>query len=321
MSPFSFHTIGEEVAIALADRVKGRTFVITGASEKSLAASAAIELAKQSPEHIVFVARSKAKIDPVTSEIQSIASSVKTTFVQCDLTDQESIRNAAEEINSNGHIEKIDALINSAGIMNIKDYTVDNKGNELTFSANHIGHFLLTNLLIPKILAAGKGARIVNLTSRGHRISNVRFDDPDFSGGAAYDGWSAYGQSKTANVLFSVELDRRLAGRGVRSYAVHPGSIWGTGLATHLDMSDFGDIDHVARRNTGRPFTLEEMKTIPEGTSAMLVAALDPDLESRDGVFVEDCQHGEPYDYALDPEGARRLWKLSEALVGQEFDP
>lgn len=321
MSPFGSSTTSEEVVSAFADNIRGRTFVVTGASEGSLAASAVRHLATQSPENIILVARTKSKIDPLISEIGKTNPNVSTTFVHCDLTDQQSVRNAASEINGDDSIKKVDVVINSAGVMDVKDYTVDKKGNELSFSANHIGHFLLTNLIMPKILAAGKGARIVNVTSRGHSISPVRFDDPTFSGGKEYDGWSAYGQSKSANILFSVELARRLADRGVYAYSVHPGVIMGTGLATHLDRSDFDQIDAIARRNTGRSFVLDTPKPLTVGSSSILAAALDPAFESRSGIFIEDCQPGEAYDYALDPGNAEKLWKLSEELVGEQFDP
>ncbi|KAJ9134304.1 Retinol dehydrogenase 13 [Pleurostoma richardsiae] len=322
MSPFGFNTTSEEVVSAFAGNVRGRTFLITGPSAKSLAAYAATSLAKESPEHIILVGRNKAKIDPVIDAIKATDAKVKVIFVQCDLSDQDSVRKAAGEINSNPDIKKIDVVINCAGVMDIEEYTLDKKGNELTFSANHIGHFLLTNLIMPKILAAGKGARIVNVTSHGHRVSPVRFDDPAFSGGKTYDGWSAYGQSKTANMLFSVELARRLADRGVYSFSVHPGGILDTGLAQHLEMKAFDQINEIAIRNTGRPFQVDHpFKTTSEGTSSILAAALDPAFESQSGIFIQDCQAGSPFEYAVDPENAKKLWTLTEELVGEKFSP
>ncbi|KAI0137656.1 retinol dehydrogenase 13 [Hypoxylon sp. NC0597] len=326
MSPFGFHTPSEELAKAFADRIKGRTFLITGTSAKGLGAHSAITLAREGPAHLILVSRSKARSEPVLQEIATINPSVKTTFITCELSDFDSVRAAAAQINNDESIPHIDVVINNAGVMAIKEYTLDKQGYEMTLSSNYLGHFLLTNLIMPKILAAGPGARIVNVSSKGHRISPIRFDDYNFSGGKEYDGWSAYGQSKTASILFSVELARRLADRGVRAYSVHPGAIF-TNLATHLDHSAWEDIEKdiekFTLKNTGRSFGGVDWpaKTLSEGTSTLLAAALDPEFDDRSGAFIQDCQVGEPLEHATDPENARKLWELSEKLVGQKFDP
>lgn len=157
-------------------------------------------------------------------------------FVQKDLTRFDSIRAAAATINN--LVKKKDVLINNAGIMGVKDYTVTPEGLESQFGANHIGHFLLTNLLIAKLLAAGKGARIVNLTSNGHQMEEMRFDDYNFDNGKAYDPWLAYGQSKTANILFTVSLTEMLASNCIMSFSVHPGGIK-TNLGNDVDPSEW----------------------------------------------------------------------------------
>ncbi|KAI1209599.1 retinol dehydrogenase 13 [Annulohypoxylon truncatum] len=322
MSPFGLHTPSEEVAKAFADRIKGRTFLITGTSAKGIGAQAAISLARESPARLILVSRSKTKSEPVLAEIARVNSSVKTTFVICELSDFDSVRAAAAQINDDASIPRIDAVINNAGVMAIKEYTLDKQGYEMTLSSNHLGHFLLTNLIMPKILAAGPGSRIVNVSSKGHRISAFRFDDYNFSGGADYDGWSAYGQSKTANVLFSVDLARRLAGRGIRAYAVHPGGIYGTGLATHVEDNMWPQLDVATMKNTGRLFgaIADDLKTLTEGASSLLAAALDPEFDDKSGSFIQDCQVYTALEHATDPESARKLWELSEKLVGQKFD-
>ncbi|KAI1397222.1 retinol dehydrogenase 13 [Hypoxylon fuscum] len=322
MSPFNFHTTSEDLTHALADKIKGRTFLITGTSANGIGAKTATTLAREGPAHIILVSRNKAKVEPVLQEIATVNPNVKAIFVNCELSDFDSVRAAAEQINSDASISRIDVVINNAAVMNPKEYTLDKQGYELSLSSNHLGHFLLTNLIMPKILAAGPGARIVNVTSKGHRLSPFRFDDYNFSNGAAYDGWSAYGQSKSANILFSVELARRLASKGVRSYSVHPGTIYGTSLALHLDFSDdFKSLNEVAMRNTGMEFgTVGEAKTASQGSAPLLAAALDPDFDDRSGGFVEDCQISTARPYAIDPDNARRLWELSEKLVGQKFD-
>ncbi|TPX13605.1 uncharacterized protein E0L32_006076 [Thyridium curvatum] len=309
-------TTAEEVIRALADKVKGRTFLITGTSARGLGANTATALARASPAHLILVSRNKSKVDPVIDEIRKIDSSVKVTFVACDLSDLDSVRHAADEINGNSEISKIDAVINNAGIMAIQEYTLDKRGVEMTLSACHVGHFLLTNLIMPKIKAAGPGARVVNLTSLGHQIGPFRFGDHNFSGGKAYDPWSAYGQAKTANVLFT----KGLAGRGVLSYAVHPGSIYETALADHLEMKAFDDIAEVARANGNPDWSIHPPKTTSQGVSTTLAAALRPDIEGDSGAYMSDCQPEATFEWATKEEYVEKLWTVSEELVGQKFD-
>ncbi|KAK8058630.1 hypothetical protein PG994_009078 [Apiospora phragmitis] len=322
MSPFGFETPCNEVVEAFRDRVQGRTFLITGTSAKGLGATAAVAFAREGPAHILLVSRNKAKVDPVIEEIAKAGPGVKVTFVPCELSDFESVRRAAATIIADAAAPKIDVVLNNAGVMAIKDFTKDRQGYEMTLSSNHLGHFLLTNLIMPKILAAGPGARIVNVTSIGHRIGPVRFADYNFSDAKAYDRWSAYGQSKTANILFSVELARRLRARGITSLAVHPGGILETNLANHLTMEEFGSIEEVSRCNNGSvTFVMDHaFKTTMQGTAPLVAACLDPALEDHSGSFVQDCQVGQALEYATDPTNAKKLWALSERLVGQTFD-
>ncbi|RYP46225.1 hypothetical protein DL768_007544 [Monosporascus sp. mg162] len=332
MSHANFHalTSSEEVIDHFASQVKGRTFVITGAGAQSIGGYTALALAKAGPAHLVLVSRNPVTIQPVLDEIKAIAPNVKATFVRCDLSDQDSVRDAASRILEAA--PAIDVLINNAGVMAIKEYTVDKRGNEMQLSANHIGHFLLTNLLAPALFsaavtAAAGEARVVNLTSAGHRMSPFWFDDYNFSGGKKYHPFTAYGQSKTANILFSVGLTARLRARGVTSTAVHPGAVWGSRLGDHIEAAFGGfeaimaDIAEVALRNTGREWTDDtlEMKTLSQGSSTTLVAALDPELPARSPAYLANCQITEPFEYALDPGNAEKLWELSEQLVGQKF--
>ncbi|KAH0433874.1 hypothetical protein CcaCcLH18_05626 [Colletotrichum camelliae] len=321
MAPFGFDTTAEEVVSTFASNVKGRTFLITGASASGLGAYMATSLASASPAKLILAGRSEAKVAPVIKEIAAIDPSIRATFIAVELTDQDSVRAAAASILEDSNISKIDVMINCAGIMYVKDFTTDAKGNELQFSANHIGHFLLTNLLMPKILAAGEDARIINVSSHGHQLSDVWWSDPTFNKGRDYHGWSGYGQSKTANILFSVELARKLKDRGIVSLSVHPGSIGGTGLFSHVSMTELDKGDEVSRKNTGLPFAIDTpFKTATQGCSSILAAALDPELAAHSGSYIQNCQVGTPREYALDGEKAKKLWSMSEDLVGQKFD-
>jgi NAD(P)-dependent dehydrogenase (short-subunit alcohol dehydrogenase family) len=126
--------------------------------------------------------------------------------------------------------------MNNAGIMGIPNYATSADGIEMQFAANHVGHFLLTNLLVPLI---SEGGRIVNLSSAGHALGDVRFDDWNFDEGRKYDEWEAYGQAKSGNALFALSLAGKLKKRGVVAFSLHPGNIWGTGLAVGIGEVDW----------------------------------------------------------------------------------
>jgi NAD(P)-dependent dehydrogenase (short-subunit alcohol dehydrogenase family) len=190
----------------------------------------------------------------------------------------------------------------------------------MQFATNHLGHFLLTGLLAPA-LRAGAPARVVSVSSRGHRFSPVVFEDIHFER-RAYDKWSSYGQSKTANVHFAVELDRRLRNAGVRANALHPGAIV-TELGRHLSPDDIKQLQ--ARSPGGRM----EWKTVPSGAATSTWAATAPELEGRGGLYLEDCHEASlrksPEDeggveaWALDAAAAEKLWRVSEEMVGERF--
>ena len=327
MPPFDASITSQQVVEAYAAQVKDRVFVITGAGQPSIGSAVATDLAKASPAHILIASRTAAKVDPVLSAIRGICPSAKATFVQVDLSDHDSVRRAASEILA-ATASKIDVLINSAGNMALKQYTVDRQGIELQMSANHVGHFLLTNLLMPALLAGAKGAcgsRIINLSSAGYQISPVRFDDHAFSSGKAYDHWSGYGQAKTAQILFAQGVTNRLKDRGVVSFACHPGSNLDTRLGSHLVMDDYGDIMPVTKRNTGKDFVFlvrdePRFKTYEQIGATPLIAALEPQLAHQAPAYLQNGQVMQPLvEHAYGTENVEKCWKLSEKLVGQEF--
>lgn len=319
MSQFNNSSTAEDVTSTFSSSIKDRIFLITGTSAGGIGAYIATSLGAHSPAHLILVARSASRVEPVISSIAATDPSVKVTFIPCELTDRDSVRKAAATIIDNAAIPHIDVIINNAGIMMLPQYATDSAGYELQLSANHLGPFLLTNLLLPKLAASGAGARVVNVTSDGHKLSPFRFEDWNFSRGQTYDGWTAYGQSKSANNLFTVELARR----GITAFAAHPGVIMATNLGRHLDLDGGEDpfklLDVVSVRNTGAKFVMGEKKTLTQGAAAVLVPALDPELKEESGAYFEDCQVAKAAAYSQDGEAARKLWALSEKLVGENF--
>jgi NAD(P)-dependent dehydrogenase (short-subunit alcohol dehydrogenase family) len=322
MPGFNGTTTQKEVIEAFGSQVKGRTFVITGAGQPSIGSQLAATIAEAGPAQIVIASRSFSKVEPVIQNIKSTNGSIKTSFVQVDLSDQDSVREAAAKILETA--PSIDVLINSAGNMAIKDYTLDKQGIEIQFSVNHVGHFLLTNLLVPGLQAAAKsngGARVVNLTSGAYLVSPVWFDDYNFSNGSKYQRWTAYGQAKTANILFAFALSKRLQSRGITSTAAHPGYNSDTELAKHLTWDDFGEIEPIAKQNTGKDFIWEDprLKNFEQIAATPLIAALDPDLPAKSPAYLQNSQVTQSDEFANSDVNAENLWKLSEKLVNQEF--
>jgi len=323
MPSFDATATSQEVVEAFKAQVKGKTFVITGAGQPSIGSKMATDLAKGSPAHILIASRTKSKVNPVLAAINETDSSIKTTFVQVDLSDHDSVRRAANEILAAA--PKIHVLINSAGNMALKEYQVDKQGIELQLSANHVGHFLLTNLLTPALITAastsGVNSRVVNLTSSGYKITKFRFDDYNFSDGKEYDPWTGYGQAKAANVLFSYGLTQRLKNKGVISFATHPGYNGDTMLGAHVKYEDYGAIPGIVLRNMGKSFEFEEprFKTYDQIAATSLIAALDPELEDKAPAFLMNSAVSEPEEHVTDPEAVEGLWELSERLVGEGF--
>ncbi|KAK1143242.1 hypothetical protein N8T08_006942 [Aspergillus melleus] len=324
MVVFDASASSEDVTSAFASEIKGRTFVITGAGQPSIGSKMVTSLAKYGPAHILIASRTAKKVEPVLEEIKEIDPALKATFVQVDLSDHDSVRQAAKEILAAA--PKINVLINSAGNMALKEFTVDKQGIELQFSGNHVGHFLLTNLLVPALVAGaaeGGNARVVNLTSSGYLISPVRFEDWNYSDGKEYDPWTGYGQAKSANILFAYGLTKRLKARGITAAAAHPGYNGDTQLGAHLTWDDYGGIFPATKKNTGRDFEFEEprFKTYTQIAATPLIAALDPELPARSPAYLQNSQVTHPgAEYVHDDESVEKLWKLSEQLVGEKFE-
>lgn len=239
-----------------------------------------------------------------------------------DLVDPASIDRFAESFLASNR--PLHMLINNAAIM-ASPLMREARGFEAQFATNHLGHFHLTARLWPALKAAN-GARVVSLSSIGHRRAPVNLEDPSFET-IAYDKWEAYGRAKSANALFAIGLDARAAARNVRAFAVHPGGIM-TDLQRFMPEEEqraMGWIDEAGRVN-------ERFKTPEQGAATSVWCATSPQLTGNGGVYCEDCDIAEavPADaaqwngvrpWAIDPAIANRLWALSEKMTGVAFAP
>lgn len=264
---------------------------------------------------------------------KALAGIGNTRIEPMDLADPSSIDAFVSRIEATG--QPLHMLINSAGIM-ATPFERDARGYEIQFATNHLGHFQLTLGLLPALQRA-QGARVVSVSSWGHRYSPVVFDDINFER-REYSPWTSYGQSKTANILFAVELDAHYQAEGIRAFAVHPGLIIDTGLAKYLspeDLKNAGVIDE-----DGKPILdpSRNLKTVPQGAATSVWCAVSPQLDGMGGVYTENADispvhHGETstsndarartsgangvFPYAIDADNARRLWEVSQSMLSR----
>lgn len=298
--------------------LSGKRVLVTGVS-----AGLGVETARALKAHgadVVGTARDLTKAERALRD----AGAWPVQLVEVDLASLETVRAGADQIVADGR--PFDLVIANAGVMATPlGYTVD--GFETQFGTNHLGHFLLINRIASLLKP---GSRVISLASAGHRFADVDLDDPNFER-TAYEPFIAYGRSKTANVLFAVEFDRRHRDRGIRAAAVHPGGIM-TELGRHMsDEQMQALIDSLGGASEAGELNFE-LKTIPQGAATSVWAGVVAEADEVGGRYCEDCHvstriTNDPISpggngvrpYALDPERAKALWAKSEQMVGETF--
>jgi len=279
------------------DMTETRTAVVTGASG-GIGLETARALAARD-FHVLMVCRNAGKADATRVDIESTVSGASLDVVLADLSSMEQVRRAADEIT--GRLDRLDVLVNNAGVVQRRPATTP-EGLDLMVATNHLGPFLLTNLLLP-LLQRSAPSRIVNVASDAHKFSRLHLDDLEHSRRAPFLGMRRYGETKVMNILFTRELARRLAGSGVTANAVHPGAVatnlgeppaWIAGLSSRF------------------------MKTATEGAATSIRVATDPALDGVTGhYFVNERQADQKLGrHARDDVAARALWARSEVLTG-----
>jgi len=296
----------------------GREVVVTGGHSRLgrevtralAAAGAAVTVAARDPERAAEVVGGIADV----------------RVEQLDLSDPGSVDAFAQRWLDSGR--PLHALVNNAAVLFAPELHRDSRGHELAFSTSHLGHFQRTRALLPTLSASG-GARVVTVTSGAARFGRIRWDDLDFATG--YDPGAAYAQSKRANVLFTVELDRRYADQGVRAFAAHPGVIIGPGPFTAEKAASYRAQGLVDERGATVIDPGAGKKTVEQGAATLVFGAVSPMLHGVGGVYLKDndvavlddeprplTADSLPSDASsamLDPHDARRLWELSERLL------
>lgn len=299
--------------------LRGKRILVTGAS-----AGLGVETARVLAAHgaqVVGAARDLKKAEKATEQVRAqAANGGGLELIELDLASLKSVRAAADALLADGRT--FDVVIANAGVMACpQGKTAD--GFETQFGTNHLGHFVFVNRIASLIKPGG---RFISLASAGHRFSDVNLEDPNFET-TPYTEFGAYGRSKTANVLFAVEFDRRHKARGVRAAAVHPGGIQ-TELGRHMTpelMQQMMASITAANAAAGAPAF--ELKSIPQGAATSVWTAVVAPADAIGGRYCEDCHVAELQEegrggvrgYALDPERARALWAKSEEMVGETF--
>ena len=322
--PFGATSTTEDVLTGI--NLKGKRILVTGVS-----AGIGVETARSlvaHGAHVVGAARDLTKAEAATAEVRKDAAANGGSFslIELDLASLTSARAAADKLLSAG--KPFDIIIANAGVMATPfGHTAD--GFETQFGTNHLGHFVFINRIASLI---NSGGRLINLASSGHRFSNVNLEDPNFAT-TPYDPFVAYGRSKTANILFAVEFDRRHKDRGIRAAAVHPGGIQ-TELGRHMDPGSIqAMIEQMNKQEAAQGNAPFEWKTIPQGAATSVWAAIVAPAEAIGGQYCENCHVGHLVaddvvisaisegvrGYALDPANAKALWKKSEEMVGETF--
>jgi len=301
--------------------LSGKRVLLTGVS-----AGLGVETARALAAHgaqVIGAARDLSKAQAATEQVRAQATGGGSLrLVQLDLASLDSVRRCADGLLAAG--EPIDVIIANAGVMACpKGTTVD--GFETQFGTNHLGHFVLVNRIVSLLRP---GSRLVNVSSSGHRYADVDLEDPNFEH-SPYAEFTAYGRSKTANILFAVEFDRRHKASGVRATALHPGAIR-TELSRHMAPGAMEKL--IADINASQPKGAApfRFKSIPQGAATSVWAACVADAEAIGGRYCEDCHVAEfasapgvregVQPYALDPQRAQALWQKSEELVGERFN-
>jgi NAD(P)-dependent dehydrogenase (short-subunit alcohol dehydrogenase family) len=308
-TPFGFDSTAAEV-VADVD-LTGKSAVVTGAGS-GIGVETARALAGAGAA-VTMAVRRTGDAEEVAADIRATTGNDAVAVAPLELTDRASIAAFAEAFNG-----PLDILVNNAGVMAIQELTLSDRGHEMQFATNHLGHVTLA-LGLHDALAAAGSARIVSVSSSGHLRSPVVFDDLDY-GFRDYDPFGAYGQSKTANVLFAVEATRRWAKDGITANALMPGGI-ATELQRHVGGAAYMEQAAERYRQAG-----SVLKTPEQGAATSVLLATSPQLEGIGGRYFEDCNEAEVVEhrgagisgvapYALDPVNAERLWDLSLELL------
>eukprot|EP00026_Physarum_polycephalum_P008938 Phypoly_transcript_09045.p1 GENE.Phypoly_transcript_09045~~Phypoly_transcript_09045.p1 ORF type:complete len:311 (+),score=53.93 Phypoly_transcript_09045:497-1429(+) len=309
MAPYGFESTAEQVANGEKVDLNNKNVIVTG-GYTGIGLETCRVFALHGA-HVYVVGRDANKGHKAVDQLKQSTGKANIEFMECDLASFASVRSFAEKFKALN--KPLHYLILNAGVM-MCPYSKTVDGFENQFGTNALGHFLLANLLVPSLLA-GAPSRVVSVSSAGHAISGILWDDYNFEK-TPYSPAVAYGQSKTGNVLFAVEFNRLYKDKGITATSLHPGAIFETELARHTQPDDFSpekmklipNIEELLKYNL-------TPKSIAQGAATTMYAALSPDA-AQGGGFYFDCHEAPARPHAADPENAKRFWALATKLTG-----
>lgn len=330
---------GIDIAQAHASSIKGKTALITGVSRSGIGEAVAKAFANAGAAMIIITGRNDEKLAAAYNDLSITYPNTKFRPLKLDLNSLAGAKSSAQEILDDASIKQIDITVANAGFSSQKEHReVTSDGIESHFGSNHLGHFVFANTLLPKIKAAAKvnkpgATRIVIVSSGAANLSPIRFSDwnyekhsndvPESEQGiwaahpvfdlppnpVPFSYLTAYAQSKTANVLMAVQLNKLLASEGIASYSLNPGPTESAALKVMVTPSIRPKLEAA----------LGPIKSLDAGAAVVVVAALDPGLKPEEGVWLDDCQLGEIAPWSTDREAAEKLWQLSEQIVADKL--
>ncbi|KAJ5098765.1 hypothetical protein N7532_005766 [Penicillium argentinense] len=300
----------------------GKTVLITGVSNESIAGELAIQLAGADPKLLILSARAESKVTPIIHQIKETKPKVETRFLNMDLSDLGAIRQAVTK--DLADVFKIDHVACVAGVM-MCPYGKTNDGFETQFGVNHLANFLLVKLLLPKIEAAGPTSSVIIVASSAVRNGKVNFDDIWFSEGNTYEPYTAYGQSNAARVMFAKRLGEKLKSHGIRVFSIDPGAVQ-SGLQRHF-TDDFKAQVAEMRNNghlvdlDGKKFDFPPWTTRSEGAATIITGMIDPRIADATGAFLSQnaVANDDLHTHISDEANWTRLWALSEEFIGEKY--
>ncbi|GLV60897.1 oxidoreductase [Dictyobacter sp. S3.2.2.5] len=308
-TPFGATTTAMEIIEGV--DLHGKRAIVTGGAS-GIGVETARALAQAGAE-VMLAVRSTTAGERTAEDIKRTTGNQYIRVGELDLSDLRSVRAFVRRWEGS-----LDILVNNAGVMAIPQRELSEQGHEMQFATNHLGHFALA-LGLHDALAATGHARIVSVSSVGHINGDVDFDDIDFQH-RPYDAWVAYGQSKTANILFAVEAARRWAGDGIVANALNPGRIAGTNLGRYTNAAP------VNPAQSGPASRGVSIKNSEQGAATSVLLAASPLVASVSGRYFEDCNEAGPHQpgirrgvaaYAIDADRAARLWEISLNMLNE----
>ncbi|KXG46852.1 Short-chain dehydrogenase/reductase SDR [Penicillium griseofulvum] len=298
----------------------GKTVLITGVSDDSIAGELALQLSAADPKLLILTARAASKVQGIQEKIKSANPNVETRFLNMDLSDLNAVRTAIEELADVSHI---DHLVTVAGVM-FPPYSKTKDGFESQLGVNYLANFLLVKLLLPKVRAAGPNSSVVIMASSMARQGKIHFDDYNFSDGQTYDPMVAYGQSNAARVMFAKKLGEKLESEKIRVFSVDPGAVQ-TGLQRHCPPGFLDQVEEWTKAGLfdldGNQMDIPPWTTTSEGAATVITGMIDPTISEYNGSFLNKnaVSDHELHTHLKDEGNWTKLWDLSEDLTKEKF--